>query len=296
MVLALCATGFVTAVDAAGSHEETGVIMQDDFLIHEFDIPAGPEVKIELIWDEPGDVIDLDFYELPDGVSGATLQNPEIGFLSGITDPTHLVIGIHGYWVPGDGVEYCLRITYGSDVIPEPYAESGGLTVGDLTSWHHAARLGIYSASYKSAHSYVYQSNPWRQTIMPWYSWIGNMYEGSGWAGPAFYAGDALLVGGLTIYWPMDEYTLKEAREELEETTVIYKVDGILLEDLGHATEGPIRTDNFNHQWYWRLPAVIFKPGELFDALNQPVEYLHSFEYSVPEAGWYFYGNFYLVW
>ncbi len=79
----------------------------------------------------------------------------------------------------------------------------------------------------------------------------------------------------------------------LRGSRVQYKVDGIPIENLGHATKDPIRADNVRQQWYWRLPTVIFKPGELYDILNQPEDYLHSFEYSL-NGNVIFTGYFYL--
>jgi hypothetical protein len=111
---------------------------------------------------------------------------------------------------------------------------------------------------------------------MPFYSWFPFPYNIA-----AFNADDPLLVGGLTWWWWMDDFTIKEARADLATYTLEYKVDGIPIEVLGHATEGPIRADNVRQQWYWRLPTVIFKPGELYDVLNKPDDYLHIFEYFI---------------
>jgi len=297
MVLTLCMVGFTTTVDAVSVFEETGFITQDGWIEHYISIPAGPEVMIELSWDDPVKDIshDLDFFDLTWTVAGSSLNNPEIAFLSDVTVPIELGIGVYGWYVGGDGVDYKLVVTVGTNVIPEPYAEPGGLSVGALTSWLESSRAGTVQADVKAAHSFIKCSNPSNQVIMPWYSWFGNPPEGSGWAGATFYAGDALLVGGLTWAYPFSEFTLEDVRADIEAYPVEYFVDGILLEDLGTVHEGPIRPDYIQQQWYWRLPRAVFKPGELYELLDKPLEYLHTLEYVVA-GNVIFSGNFYLLW
>ncbi|MFW9910825.1 MAG: hypothetical protein ACFFEF_19900 [Candidatus Thorarchaeota archaeon] len=287
MVFALCMTAFVPTADAVESLTQPGHVSQGDSEVHFFNIPSGPDVTIELSWVEPpGENIDLDLLVIGWGYIGATWNNPEIGFITHITEPTTLVVVVEGYYVPGDGVDYILTVTYGSDLFPVIDVEPGGLTVGDLTSWHHASRMGLYSANYKSAHSYVFSSEPWRQTLMPFYAFYPYNVR-------AYYADEALLVGGLAWWWWMAEYTYQEAKMDLATYTVEYSVDGTPIEDLGHATEGPIRADMYQQQWYWRLPTVIFKPGELYDVLDMPDDYLHYFQYTL--NGFVLYtGYFYL--
>ena len=144
MILALCMTSFVTTADAVTIIEETGSITQGEFYPHYINIPAGPEVMIELYWEDPprDAAHDLDFYELGWTVAGASWSNPEVAFLSDITAPMVLGIGVHGYYVGADSVDYTLVVTVGSDVIPDPYAEPGGLSVGALTSWLESSRNG----------------------------------------------------------------------------------------------------------------------------------------------------------
>jgi len=295
IVLALSIPSNITAIDVVSVFVETGYITNDGWLEHYITIPAGPEVKIELIWeDPPDDRIDLDFYELGWTVKGASLNNPEIAFLSDITEPLVLGIGVHGFGVPGDGVDYQLIVTVGPDVIPDPYADPGGLSVGDLTGWFESARIGSRSADDMAGITFHWDSNPYRQTIMPWYGWDGNPYEGSGWSGATFYAGDALLVGGPAFSWDMADYTLREAQRDLATYTIQYRIDGIPLESLGVVIESPIRPDFVKEEWYLRLPRVFFKPGEFIQVLGQPPEYLHSFEF-ILNGNIVFMDYFYLV-
>jgi hypothetical protein len=288
--------GFTTTVDAVSVFEETGFITQDEWVEHYFSVPAGPEAMIELFWDDPIDEVsfDLDFYDLSWTVAGASLNNPEIAFLSGITTPTTVGVGIYGYYT-GEGVEYTLRVTVGPDVIPDPYAEPGDLSVGDLTSWLESSRLGTRNADVRAAHGFIKMSNCFDQIIMPMFSWFGNPYEGSGWAGATFYAGDALLVGGLTWAYPMSEFTLDDVKADIEAYPPQYLVDGIPLEDLGTVRDGPIRKDHDVQVYYYRLPRAVFKPGELYEILDQPEDYLHTLEYRVGGVT-YFTGHFYLLW
>jgi hypothetical protein len=303
MVFAMCMTSFVVAVDATSFFEESGYITHDELVSHAFNIPAGYEVKVQLDWeDTQHDWADLDFYVWDNGnflIAGASLGKPEVAFLSEFAVDTTIYVYIYGWYVPEPGVDYSISVTL-LDAIPEPYAEPGGLTVGDLTSWHYCARQGVYSADARSAHSYVMGQDPWRQTLMPWFTWQpwhGNPPPGTDWGAPAFYAGDPLLVGGLTYWWWMDYYTRKEAQADLDSFTVEYRVDGIPLEELGHVSNDPIRPDNERGQWYWRLPTIIFKPGELYDVLYDPLneDDLHYFEYYLNDVQM-FIGYFYLVW
>ncbi|MFW9807660.1 MAG: hypothetical protein ACFFFK_13110 [Candidatus Thorarchaeota archaeon] len=295
MVLTLCMSGFVTTADAVSVFEETGFITQDGWIEHYFSDLAGPEVMIELSWVDPTDEgsYDLDFYDLTWTVAGASLNNPEVAFLSGISAPTTVGVGIYGYYA-GEGVEYTLRVTVGSDVIPDPYAEQGGLSVGAITSWIDSSRMGTRYADVRAAHGFIKMSNCFDQIIMPWYGWIGNPYEGSGWAGATFYAGDALLVGGLTWGYPMSDFTLDDVKADIEANPPQYLVDGIPLEDLGTVHDGPIRKDHDFGVWYYRLPRVIFKPGELNEILDKPPDYLHNLEFRVGGIT-QFVGYFYLL-
>ncbi len=301
MVFAMCMTSFITTVEATTCDEIQGVIVNEGWNEHPITIPAGAEVRLELNWDNPD--ADLDFvvfdtdYNLISGYRGgpgvaATAMIPERFYMIDLAVDTDFIIGIYGYYVPDPDVAYTLSWCSGTDLFPE--LVPGGLSVGALTSWHHASRHGLYSASEKSAHSYVFSDNPWRQTIMPWYSWWNRPIAGFL---PTYYAGDPLLVGGLTNWWWMDEYTINEVREDLALYTIEYRVDGIPIEDLGHVTEGPIRADNVRGQWYWRLPTVIFKPGELYEVLYDlgNVDELHTFGYYIDGEA-IFFGYFYLLW
>ncbi|MHA2358827.1 MAG: hypothetical protein ACXAB5_01015 [Candidatus Thorarchaeota archaeon] len=315
MVLTLCMGGFVTTVDAAGIIVETGNVSQDEDVLYFITIPEGPEVEIKLMWEEPKhDDIDIDFavggvmpppWEFPWPWIGGSFRNPEIAYLSDITDGQEILVVVNGWYVPGDGVDYRLEVTFGSDVIPEPYAESGGQTVGDLTSFHHASRAGNGHSDKQGANSWLFHSNPLRQSIMGfvsfWNFFISKMhyglYEYGAWAGPAYYADDPLLVGAMAWSWPMDLYTREEAEAEMETMNVQYKVDNIPLEELGHTTEKRIRPDNEAREWYYRWPAAIFKPGELYDLLPYNADGLHALqlEYFDPDIQsnlvfqWYFY-------
>lgn len=318
MVLTLFMAGFVTTADATGTIVETGYISQDENIWHIITIPEGPEVEIKLMWDEPKHyVIDLDFavagvmyppWEFPWPWIGGSFRNPEIAYLNEIADDKPIAIVVNGWVVPGDGVAYRLEVTYGSDIIPDPYAESGGKTVGELTSFHHASRLGLYNADKQGAPGMFAESNPSRQSIMGflsfWNFYLSKMYYGlyeyGGWAGPAYYAGDALLVGAMAWAWSMDLYTREEAQAEMEMMNVQYKVDNIPLEELGHTTEKLIRPDYLIREWYYRWPAAIFKPGELYDLLPYNADGLHTLQleyYDVDDQMTYeFEWYFYLLW
>lgn len=288
MALTLCMGSFVTTVSATGTIVETGYISHNQligpYVIH---IPSGPEVKVTLMWDEPKhDVIDLDFFVAGYGWIGGSFRNPEIAYLGDFPDDTDLYVWLHGWYVPVDSVEYTLEITYGSDLIPDPYAESGGLTVGDLTSFHNAARRGVGSSDKQGAPSWSSSSNPARQAIMPLSFWfeLSPLYFGlmefGGWVGPAYCAGDALFVGGMAWAWSMIDYTREEAEAEMELLNVQYKIDDIPLEELGHTTDVQIRPDLVAHQWYYRWPAAIFSPYELYNALPYHADGIHTFQLS----------------
>ena len=287
MALTLCMGSFVTTANAAGPIVETGYISQDDYLPHFIHIPAGPEVEIKLIWDEPKhDVIDLDFFVVDYGWIGGSFRNPEIAYLGSIADDTDLIVVVNGYYVPVDSVAYSLEITYGSDLIPDPYVESGVLTVGDLTSFHNAARRGVGASDKQSAHGWSSSSNPSRQAIMPisFGFILGPLYFGlmefGDWVGPAYCAGDALLVGAMATAWPMADYTREEAKAEMELLNVQYMIDDIPLEELGHTTDVQLRPDLVLHEWYYRWPAAIFKPYELYNALPYHANGIHTFQLS----------------
>ena len=282
--------------------EEFRTITQGEWQDYDVMVPAGVEVKIELGWVEPTGVgYDLDFYVLDDVgllVQGAIWNNPEIAFLDGFAVPTVVYIYVNGYLAPDPGVDYYLRVVVGPAVIPDPYAVPWGLTVGDLLSWQNAPTVALYEAAPNAAFKWSSESNFVRQIIMPWFSWFG-VYQGSGWLGPAYYAGDALLVGGATIAIPYDNdlgiTNINQARAFFESLEVQALVDGIPIEDLGNAIEHRCRPDNYLNRWYYRLPKVVFNAGELYELLPQPENGLHTFTYIV-DGETQFFGYFYLLW
>ena len=284
---------------------EEQTITQDDLQLHVVMVPAGVEVKFELKYVEPTGVgYDLDFYvfdEFPfEGLltQGATWNNPEMAFLDMFATPNEVYIWVHGYWAPDPGVEYYLRVVVGPAVIPDPYAEPWGLSVGDLISWQNAPTVALFGAAPNAAFKWSSESNFARQIIMPWFSWFG-VYQGSGWLGPAYYAGDALLVGGATIAIPYENTlgitNINQARAFFESLEVQILVDGIPLEDLGNPIEHLCRPDNFLNRWYYRLPKVVFQTGELYELLPQPENGLHNFTY-IEKGVTEFFGYFYLLW
>jgi hypothetical protein len=283
-------------------YDVTGTITQDESYWHVVMIPAGVEVKIELGWVEPTGVgHDLDFWVFYSGgflTYGASMNNPEIAFLVGFATPTEVYIRVDGYWAPDPGVDYYLRVVVGSEVIPEPYAVPWGLSVGDLISWQNAPTVALFGAAPNAAFKWSSESNFARQLIMPWWSWFG-VYQGSGWLGPAYYAGDALLVGGATIGIPYENTlgitNINQARAFFESLEVQILVDGIPLEDLGNPIEHRCRPDNFLNRWYYRLPKAVFKAGELYELLPQPENGLHNFTY-IENGVTEFFGYFYLLW
>ena len=283
-------------------YDESGIITQDEWQFHAVVIPAGVEVKIELGYDEPTGIgYDLDFYAFGPGfyTRGACLNNPEIGYSSGVATDTAVTIVVHGYWAPDPGVAYYLRVVVGPDVIPDPYAESGELSVGALLSWHNTMAVAIFEANPNAAFRWSHESNFARQVIMPWYPWWFNQYYGSGWLGPTYYAGDPLLVGGVTRAIPYDNpygiTNINQARAVFESLVVETLIDGIPIEELGNAIEHRCRPDNYLNRWFYREPKVLFQPGELYELLPQTDDGLHTLTY-VLNGEIQFVGYFYLLW
>jgi hypothetical protein len=284
-------------------YEETRTITQGEWQWHFIGtVPAGEEVSFKLSWDRP-DVggYDLDFYVWDNGnylTAGAIWNNPEMAFLSGLPIDTDVYVYVHGYYAPDPGVEYTLRVEVGPDVIPEPYAVSGGISVGGLQSWAHSPRVNGYQADLHAAHMFVMESNPFRQVIMPQFSWWG-VYDGSGWLGPTFYAGDPLLVGGPAYAIPYENdlgiTNIQQARAYFESLNVEVFIDDKPLEELGTVVDHICRPDNFMNQWFYRCPKALFHPGELYDVLPKTEGGLHTFTYKLfGEVA--FFGYFYLLW
>ncbi len=282
-------------------YDVSELITQGELQLHVVMIPDGVEVKIEMGWDEPTGVgYDLDFYVFDGGflAQGASVNNPEMAFLGGFATPTEVYIWVEGFWAPDPGVEYYLRVVVGPDVIPDPYAESGGLSVGDLQSWHNAPAVAIYEAAPNAAFKWSSESNFARQVIMPFYSWFG-VYWGSGWLGPTYYAGDPLIVGGVTRAIPYDNEigvtNIKQAQTFFRSLVIEIFIDGIPLEDLGNPIQHTCRPDHYLNRWYYREPKVLFHPGELYDLLPKTEDDLHTFEYRY-NGETVFFDYFYLLW
>jgi len=168
----------------------------------------------------------------------------------------------------------------------------------------YASRRGNGASDKQSAHGWIFSSNTLWQAIMP-ISFLDfalsplyfGLMEFGGWVGSAYSASDALFVGRMAWAWSMIDYTREEAEAEMELLNVQYKMDNYPLEELGHTTDVQFRPDPVHHEWYYRWPAAIFKPYELFNTLPYHADGIHTFQLSyfdlddqmTYEPEWFFY-------